>query len=157
MAHQPEGETLFGTFRVKNLMTRNPVVVRAGERLGSAKDVMATHRLRHLPIISDETGDLVGVVSQRDLLWGTLDRVLASPQAPAEIDELPVEDVMSRELVEVQPDTPIADAANLITEKRIGCLPVVERGRLVGILTEADFVELMRSENRRREVRRELE
>lgn len=148
---------MFGTFRVKNLMTRNPVVVRASERLGSAKDVMKTERLRHLPIISDDTGDLVGVVSQRDLLWGTLDRVLSSPRAAEQVDEVPVEDVMSREVVEVQPDTPIAHAANLITEKRIGCLPVVERGRLVGILTEADFVGLMASDTQRREVLRELE
>lgn len=148
---------MFGTFRVKSLMTRNPVVVRASERLGSAKDVMKTQRLRHLPIISDQSGDLVGVLSQRDLLWGTLDRVLASPQAAGEIDELPVEDVMSREVVEVQPDTPIAHAANLIAERKIDCVPVVESGRLVGILTEADFVGLMASDTRRRDVLRELE
>jgi CBS domain protein len=59
------------------------------------------------------------------------------------LDTLSVKDVMATEVVTIRPDASLAYAARLLTERKIGCLPVVENGRLVGILTEGDFVALV--------------
>jgi CBS domain-containing protein len=57
--------------------------------------------------------------------------------------QVPVKEAMSAEIQTTAPDTPVADAARLMIERKIGCLPVIENGRLVGIVTETDFVRLI--------------
>lgn len=149
---------MFGTFRVKALMTRDPVTLRSDAELQLAEDVMKMNRIRHLPVLAPEGDAVVGVVSQRDLFRGALEQCLETQHRGGEsvLGALRVEDVMSEAVVSVDPELPITDAANLMTEQKIGCLPVVENGRLVGILTEADFVALMGSEKRRSQARSEL-
>jgi len=149
---------MFGTFRVKALMTRDPLTLRSDEQLQIAEDVMKMNRIRHLPVIAPEGDALVGVVSQRDLFRGALEQSLQMQHGGGGtvLGALRVEDVMTEDVVFVAPDLPITDAANLMTERKIGCLPVVERGRVVGILTEADFVALMGSEQRRSQARSDL-
>lgn len=143
---------MFGTFRVKSLMTADPFVLRADDELDLAGDVMKLNRIRHMPVLS-ESDDLVGILSQRDLFRAGLDRALEdSGSSPR---PLRVKDAMAQDPVHVDPETPITEAANLMTERKIGCLPVIERGELIGILTEGDFVALMGSEERRSKLRRE--
>lgn len=144
---------MFGTFRVKSLMTADPFVLRADDELDLAGDVMKLNRIRHMPVLSQSDGSLVGILSQRDLFRAALDRALEdSGSSPR---PLRVGDAMAQDPVQVGPETPITEAANLMTERKIGCLPVVERGELIGILTEGDFVALMGSEERRSKLRRE--
>ncbi len=145
---------MFGTFRVKSLMTPDPFVLHADDELDIAKDVMQLNRIRHIPVLADRGGALVGVISQRDLFRGALEQLLARGGEPEQGESLRVGDVMSADVVHVGPDTPITDAANLMTERKLGCLPVVEDDELVGILTEGDFVALMGSEEQRAKVRR---
>src|SRR5262249_881696 len=99
---------------------------------------------RHLPVLGDDGQEVVGVVSQRDLFRGALDRALGYGEHAHRkmLDTLVVKEVMSSEVVTITADTALADAARMMTERKIGCLPVVEGGRLVGILTEGDFVAL---------------
>ena len=92
----------------------------------------------------DEHGRLVGIVSQRDLFQSALLRALgygsrARDSVPASVV---VKEVMTGEVKTTTPGAPLADAARLMYERKIGCLPVVEDGALVGILTEGDFVRL---------------
>jgi acetoin utilization protein AcuB len=91
-------------------------------RAASAVACLRQHRIRHLPVL--EGGRVVGVVTDRDLRG----------VAP----EVPVSAAMSRPATVVGPRTPIDRAASLLFDRRIGCLPVVDEGRLVGILTQTD-------------------
>jgi acetoin utilization protein AcuB len=90
---------------------------------------MRDHRFRHLPVVED--GQLLGILSDRDLR-----PVLLSPTlARARVGEL-----MSEDLTTVGPDALVEEAASLLVVKKIGCLPVVADGRLVGIVTETDLL-----------------
>lgn len=127
--------------KVRDLMTPEVTTLGRNEKLSLAEQLMNLGRIRHLPVL-DEDGQLAGIVSQRDLFHSGLLRALghgrhASARAR---DMLPVKEVMSTEVVTTRPDVPLQEAALVMFEKKVGCLPVVENGRLVGILTEGDFV-----------------
>jgi CBS domain-containing membrane protein len=102
---------------------------------------MEEHRCRHMPVVDGE-GDLVGLVTHRDLLRYAL---IEQPEVPrfvetALLERLTVGDVMVREVETVDPGAELRQAAQTMIENKFGCLPVVEGRRLVGILTESDFV-----------------
>src|SRR5262249_33021951 len=126
--------------RVRDLMTPEVTTLRRNDKLTLADDVMRLGRIRHLPVLGDDGQEVVGVVSQRDLFRGALDRALGYGEHAHRkmLDTLVVKEVMSSEVVTITADTALADAARMMTERKIGCLPVVEGGRLVGILTEGD-------------------
>jgi len=81
-------------------------------------------------------------LSQRDLFRGALARALGYGEHAQRkmLDSLVVKEVMTTDLTTPSPDTPLIDTARVLMERKIGCLPVIEGGSLVGILTEADFV-----------------
>jgi CBS domain-containing protein len=126
---------------VADLMTREVATLQRNDRLDLAEDVMKLGRVRHLPIL-DEDGLLVGIISQRDLLHGALAEALGYGRVAQQkvMKTLYVKEIMTTEPVTVTPDTPIDEAARLMVRHKLGCLPVVEAERLVGILTEGDFV-----------------
>jgi CBS domain-containing protein len=123
-------------------MTREVTTLRRNDKLSLADDLMNMKRIRHLPVLDDDSDDLVGIVSQRDLFRGALARALGYGEKAQRtmLDMLVVKDVMTNQVVHVAPDAPAAEAARSMLERKIGCLPVLEDGRLVGILTESDFV-----------------
>ena len=94
-----------------------------------------------MPIL-DEQGSVVGIVSQRDLFLSALVRALGFGTSAAEkvLDSLLVKEVMTKDVITTTPDTPLAAAAQLMCDKKVGCLPVVDGDSVVGILTEGDFV-----------------
>jgi len=104
---------------------------------------MSLARIRHLPVLRGSR--LVGLVTHRDILRAMCS-VFADLDAPEQHDVLrniPVREIMSSEIQTVSPDARAAEAGRTMLENKLGCLPVVEDGdRLVGIITEADFVEL---------------
>jgi CBS domain-containing protein len=105
-----------------------------------ADGVMTMGRIRHLPVV--DGSEVVGVLSQRDLFRSALGAALAfGIQRPQELMRmLEVGDVMTTPAVTIEPEALVQDAARAMEEKRIGCLPVVEKGRLVGILTDTDIL-----------------
>ncbi|MCC6626050.1 MAG: CBS domain-containing protein [Chloroflexi bacterium] len=124
---------------VRDWMQREVMTLREGDTLRQAAMLLARRGIRHLPVVRE--GRLVGLVSDRDLrsavpssLADPADRV-GEPPADA-----PVTRVMVREIVTVPPEMALEEAALLLTLRRIGCLPVVEGERLVGILTETDLL-----------------
>ena len=128
---------------VRDLMTTDVVTVGRNEKLLIADDVMRLGRIRHLPV-TDDDGALAGIVSQRDLFHNGLLKALgygthAQRQA---LDMVVVKEAMKKEVETIGPDTLLLDAANRMLELKIGCLVVVDAGRIVGILTESDFVKL---------------
>lgn len=123
-------------------MTREPVTLEVDEDLDLADVLMRLARIRHLPVL--DHGRLVGLVSERDLLRVQSDQMDDSAAAERQQMRRWVKAgwIMTRGVQEVEPDMPLVEAAQLMLEHKYGCLPVVEEGRLVGILTEADFVAL---------------
>lgn len=130
---------------VRARMTREVVQTSPSTTLGHALALTREHRIRHLPVL--EGGRLVGVVTDRDLRLSMPPRAeMTEEERERFLETTTLESAMTRELVTTTPDTPVEDAAKLLYEHRIGCLPVMEGEELVGILTETDllraFVEL---------------
>jgi CBS domain-containing membrane protein len=130
--------------RVKDVMSREVRTVQRNDQLGVADKLMKDERIRHLPVI-DESGDVCAVVSQRDLFRGALLRSLGYGSRAEEtlLRQVVVKEAMSADLFTTTPDTPVAEAARVMMERGIGCLPVLDGGKLVGIVTETDFVRLI--------------
>jgi CBS-domain-containing membrane protein len=129
--------------RVRDFMSSDVVTLDAAEHLDVAEDIMRFGRIRHMPVLSG--GRLVGVVSQRDLF-----RAAASSMLEVERDarrdwmaKISVRDVMTSTVNSVEPDAPIRRAAELMLIEKIGCLPVMECGRLVGLISETDCMQLL--------------
>src|SRR5262249_19188648 len=123
---------------VRDLMEREVTTLKASESLGLADDIMQLGRIRHLPVLSG--GVLVGIVSQRDLYRAGMSSMLQMRRS-AERDWLagiPVQAVMTTDVITVAPDDTVHAAVELMLRHRIGCVPVVEHGRLVGLLSESD-------------------
>ena len=122
-------------------MTHEVATLQRNDKLSVADKVMKLGRVRHM-IILDEDGALAGVLSQRDLFQGALVKAFGYGTVAQKkvMDTLLIKELMSTELYTTTPDTPLAAAAQLMAERKIGCLPVVEKDKLVGILTEGDFV-----------------
>lgn len=130
--------------RVKDVMTKDVRTLGRNDQLSVADDLMRMERIRHLPVL-DEEGSLVGIVSQRDLFRGALARALGYGERAQDrmLGMLVVKEVMTNDPTSISPDASVADAARELLERKIGCLPVVEGDRLVGILTESDLIGLL--------------
>ena len=125
---------------VSDLMTSDVEALRDFDTLDVAGALMHLGRIRHLPV-TDEQGRLTGLVTHRDLL-GAASELLQSSGGQFDDSKVPVSDIMIREVETVTPDTPALQAAQTMMQYKFGCLPVVEDEKLVGIITEADFVVL---------------
>jgi CBS domain-containing protein len=129
--------------RVRDVMTADVTTLQRNDMLTLADDIMRLGRIRHLPVL-DEDGQLAGILTQRDLFRGALAKALGYGERAQRqlMDTLVVKEVMTSEVLTTTADTPLAEAAKVLVERKIGCLPVVDGGRLIGIITEADFVAL---------------
>jgi len=126
--------------RVRDLMTSNVLVVGPDDPVTKIRDLMADRHIRHVPVVDGE--DLVGVVSDRDLLARALGSDTDLPLSlQAELfDADKVRDVMTWDVETIDVDDDVTTAAQVMLDNKYGCLPVLEEGKLAGILTEADFV-----------------
>jgi acetoin utilization protein AcuB len=127
---------------VAKRMKCNPVFVDEGDSMKKAMDLLKEHEIRHLPVLKDGER-LVGILSERDIKQAS-----PSPATALEIreiyyllDKVKVKQIMTRRPYTVSSSAPIEEAALIIREKKIGCLPVVDDGKLVGILTETDIID----------------
>ena len=135
--------------KVKEVMTRDPITIDPEASLGTAMDVMRRKRIRHLPVI-DDAGRLLGIITDRDLRQATFAPALAEHLSLGAqrhlrgigqtLEDLRVKHAMTWVVVTTDPQATIARAAVMMFERRIGSLPVVEDGKLVGILTERDLL-----------------
>jgi acetoin utilization protein AcuB len=132
---------------VKDLMTTDVMTLERNEKLLVADDVMRLGRIRHLPIV-DADGTLAGIISQRDLFHSGLLKALGygTHAQRQTLDLVAVKEAMCSAVVTTTPDTTLTEAAKLMLDKKIGCLVVLDAGKIVGILTEADFVRLCASD-----------
>jgi CBS domain-containing membrane protein len=127
--------------RVRDLIEGEVRTVGRNDPVSAADALMERHRIRHLPVL-DEDGGLAGVLSRRDVSRTVLQRAFGYGDAAREkiFARLLVKEVMTNRVESIGPDAPAAEAARRMMERKIGCLVVVEGERIVGILTETDFV-----------------
>jgi CBS domain-containing membrane protein len=126
---------------VRDLMTEKVFTLRPSNNLATLYDLMDSKHVRHVPIVDSE-GELVGLVTHVDLSRSALGSPEELPLS-AERDALrrrKIRDMMATEPDTIEPDAPLTEAAEMLLENKMGCLPVVEGLHLVGIITEADFV-----------------
>jgi len=127
-------------------MSENVTTLDVNDDLTIADDVMRLGRIRHMPIV-DEDGTIQGILSQRDMFRGALARTLGYGQHAQQrlLGTLRVKDVMTNDPTTIGPDDLLSEAAKRLYQQKIGCLIVVENDKIVGILTESDFVQLFMS------------
>lgn len=119
---------------VRDCMTPKPITVRPGSDPLAAIMLLKSGRFRHLPVV-DAEGRLAGIVDRDDL-----EQFVSQAGSPGILKrQHRVDQVMTTEVATVLPDCPLEEAAALMVEKKIGSLPVLEEGRVVGIITETDI------------------
>ena len=125
---------------VREIMAKNPVTLKSDETLDLAKDIMSLGRIRHFPVMAEKK--LVGIVSQRDLYRASFASVMAYGEKTQKdfLKTIVVKEVMSHPPQTITPEAPIKEAVRLMIDKKIGCLPVLESGKLVGLITETDLL-----------------
>jgi len=134
---------------VADIMTREVPVLQEEDNVEHILQQMHRLKVRHVPVV--DRGRLVGLISHHDILRFTIAQLLLDVPVPRTREEYLelleentfVASVMTHDPVTVTPQTPIAKAAELLFQANIGCLPVVENGQLVGIVTETDFLGLL--------------
>lgn len=126
---------------VEDVMSTELFTLGRNETLSVAENLMKQQRVRHIPVL-DADGELCGILSQRDLFRGILLRSLGYGGRAEQklLDSLSIKDAMHDEVLTISPKATLRDAARLMLSKKVGCLPVVDGERLVGLISEADFV-----------------
>ncbi len=128
---------------VKSILNPKLVSVSADERLDTVDDIMALGHVRHLPVV--KAGELVGIVSQRDLLRASLSSIsnVGLGEKRAFLTSIKLHEIMTRDVITITPDTSIQEAAEIMADEKIGCLPVVDNNHLMGMITETDLLHFM--------------
>jgi len=129
-----------GVTRVRDIMSDQIVTISSDDTLSTVEDIMTLGGVRHMPVVRG--GQLVGVVSERDLLRASLSNLTAfgTEQRRAFLHAVEIKRVMSAPPVVIHSEATINEAARLMAERKIGCLPVVDQEKLLGMLTETDVL-----------------
>ena len=129
--------------RIRDVMTKNPITVDSETLVLDAQKIMKENNIRRLPVV--DNGNLVGIVTQHDLLQAS-----PSPATSLSIHELnyllakmKVKEVMKKNPFTLSPDTPFEEALHIGQDRKIGSFPVMDKGKLVGIITESDTVRFL--------------
>ena len=138
---RPEFENIVSKLAVADLMTRNLFTLLEDDNVTVADEMMKWRNIRHIPVVNDKN-EIVGLITNRDILKISVSALAGiSQRDQREIhNKLKAKDIMQNKIVTVPENTPLFTAAKLLTTNKIGCLPIIGNGKLVGIITEADFV-----------------
>jgi len=134
---------------VDELMTRSPITVRPDTLMLDARHLMVEKKIRHLLVV-DAKGGLVGILTDRDIRLNLPSQAtsLSVWEVNYLLARLTVDQVMTRTVITVGPDRHAREAAQIMLEHKIGCLPVLDGERLLGIITETDLLRaFVRSES----------
>lgn len=121
-------------------MLTEMVTLGVDDELSLASDIMNLARIRHLPIMEGDR--LAGIISQRDLFKASLASAMGYDYAETReyLKTVSIREAMVKDVITIHPDARAREAIRIMLEKKIGCLPVVEEGRLVGLITETDLL-----------------
>jgi CBS domain-containing protein len=126
--------------KVKDVMVKEMATLDVNDELSLANDIMRLGRVRHLPVV--DGARLLGIISERDLFRSSLAQALGSGGKTSRelMKTVRIKDIMVRELVTISPEMDLLQAVKIMVDKKIGCLPVVDHDRLVGLITETDIM-----------------
>ena len=131
----------------RDLMTLNPATLPAQATLAEAWDLMRDLEIRHVPVV--DGGALVGMLSDRDLTRVDIARALVAEGAAALGQDLamPVVDVMSADVIFVEPETELSEVVDLLIESKVGALPVVrpDTRAVMGIVSYIDVLRVLQA------------
>jgi acetoin utilization protein AcuB len=146
--HDPSSSTPADStesLRLKNVMRQDVIRTDMDATLGEAMTICFQHRIRHLPVLNSD-GKLVGLVTDRDMRFYVSHRIGTIMENNSDRETLHhhLHVIMVRRLITGRPEMSIAQAARLMLDNHVGCLPVVDaENHLVGIVTAGDFLRLI--------------
>jgi len=124
---------------VAEIMTREPYTLTPDDTLADARQMLAAHHIRHIPIVSADNS-LIGLVSQRDVLAAGDTSVLNEGGGGPRENYVALSSIMSSPVQTADESSSLRGAAMHLQKYKLGCLPVLRDGKLVGIITDSDFV-----------------
>ena len=126
---------------VRDCMTTQVFTIRSDKMLVAVREIMNWAHVRHVPVV-DVHGTLVGIVSHRDLLHAAISSAtqVSEVERTRHLWKLSIEPIMRTNVQTISPDDSVSKAALLMRRSKIGCLPVVADGKIVGIITEHDLL-----------------
>ncbi len=129
--------------KVKDIMTSEVFVLYATQTLELVRSLMRIKHVRHVPIV-DADNTFVGLMTHRDLLAQTISHLAEVDESEQEYldSHIHIMNIMKTDVVTADPEMTACSAISLLLDNKYGCLPVVSDGKLVGIVTEADFLNL---------------
>lgn len=123
---------------VNEIMSENVITLKASDSISSARELMKNEDIRHLPVVDDNNFP-VGIVTQRDI-FRAQDSKLNGDNHIINDEQVLLEQIMSRKISYALPDEPLRSAGLKLQKNKYGCLPVMDNDKLVGIITDFDFV-----------------
>jgi CBS domain-containing protein len=128
---------------VRDFMTKDVTTLQETDSLLDARMVFVRSSFRHLPVLSGRK--LVGIVTEHDIRQHSPSLLTGVDQEEYNrvLETTPITRAMTKEPMTVVPEQPVFEAAQLLYSRRFGCLPVVENGELVGIVTTSDMLRLL--------------
>jgi acetoin utilization protein AcuB len=131
--------TKYGWMKVVDVMTKDPLSVTVTESIGAADELMTENRIRQLPVVNN--GELVGIVTDRDVRSFLSGSLLSSPEEREKALGVKVREIMTSEPLTLAPDDELIEAVELLLEQKVGGVPVVDEAEgLVGIVTYVDVL-----------------
>ena len=129
----------YGWMRVVDVMTKDPLIVTPSETIAQADELMAVNRIRQLPVV--KTGELVGIITDRDIRSFLSGPFLSVPEAREKALHTPIAEVMTFDPLTLSPDDDLQEAVELLINEKIGGIPVVDEAEgIVGIVTYVDVL-----------------
>ena len=130
--------------RISDWMKGSVRVVGPRDSVWRARSLLEQYRINQLPVVDD--GRLVGIVAERDLRAASpnvdeVADVLPEHEGVPKPDRIPIETVMTREVVVLRPRDTVEDAARLMRSRRIAAIPIVDGERVIGVLTRGDVID----------------
>jgi len=129
---------------VSDIMTSKVVSLKEMDNLHQARMLLKEHNIRHLPVVSESTEKYLGLLTQKDILNNAFNVVesYGFSKLKKYEEKTLIKDVMTPSAMSVSSDTLLKEAGQIFADKKCSCLPVVDNGKLVGILSSVDFVKL---------------
>lgn len=127
---------------VEEIMTLDPMTLDVDATLEDARKLMTQHRIRHIPIVDDEKR-LLGLITQRDLLAASIALPNAEPSSVHQYESsVSVREIMREKIASIDESMELRSVAVKMQQTKIGCMPVLRDNKLVGIITDSDYVGL---------------
>ena len=126
---------------VNEIMSAKVITLKASDSLSTARELMKEEDIRHIPIVDDNHFP-VGIVTHRDILRALDSEIDSNHEQSSDKNSILLEQIMSQKISYVRPSDPLRVAGLKLQKNKYGCLPVMDKDKLAGIITDSDFVDV---------------